>query len=290
MARKHRSTLVDVTQADLDRFHRNAPAALARRGARTMLQEAASGAQTIFFGGLPIVGMFHWGWSAVELLVFLIAGLWIGIVADTLKFAFLRDRAKAFADAMYDDWQVWVVVGALRSGSNKAEASHIGAKWQPGAGIFIDFVMGGISTVFIVGALASQGILRPLVLERRTLWLGLAAMAGMRFLGAAWEIVSHRGGAARDADPKSRSAFDEDQPVKVLVGLRGVGLFLLVFLTAVVAEKKDLDFDAPRLIMLVVSGVVVAYGLLNLVGPLLLWRETRWLRDYLADRARPGRA
>lgn len=36
--------------------------------------------------------------------------------------------------------------GALRSKDRKAPASHIAAKWDPTGGLFVDFVIGTIST------------------------------------------------------------------------------------------------------------------------------------------------
>lgn len=79
--------------------------------------------------------------------------------------------------------------------------------------------------------------------------------------------------------------------MKSAVGLRGVGLFLLVFLPAVTTGREYSD-RAAKITMLAVNGLVVALGLVNLTGPLWLRRETRWLREYLqrGQRVDPGRA
>ena len=70
---KHRThKMTPITPADLDRFHRNAPAALARRGRGYITESVLNGAQTILVGGVPIVGLLYWGWSGMDMLLFLI--------------------------------------------------------------------------------------------------------------------------------------------------------------------------------------------------------------------------
>jgi hypothetical protein len=157
MAKKSANDKVPITQADLDRFHKNAATAVRRRGWHYMREEVLGGAQTVIYGGLPIAGLLWWDWSATGMLVFLLFASWIGIFCDTTKLLALQKRAEAFAAAKYDDWHVWVVTAALRDGTNEAYPSHIRAKWQPFAGVFVDFVMGGISTFLIVIMLISEG-------------------------------------------------------------------------------------------------------------------------------------
>jgi hypothetical protein len=49
--------------------------------------------------------------------------------------------------------------------------------------------------------------------------------------------------------------------------------------------ESDLSMDAAWMIMLVVNGLIVVLGVVNLTGPLVSRGETRWLRQYLAERA-----
>jgi hypothetical protein len=60
----------------------------------------------------------------------------------------------------------------------------------------------------------------------------------------------------------------------------------MVFLTAMLTENDDLPLNAPKIIMLVIQGLVITMGVLNLFGPIMLHSETKWLRNYLAKRDR----
>jgi hypothetical protein len=103
----------------------------------------------------------------------------------------------------------------------------------------------------------------------------------LRIGGTAAEIIHHK---SSGGDREERA--DEDRPVRVTVGLRGVGLFLMVFLTVMLTENDDLPINAPKVIMLVINGLVITMGVLNLFGPIMLHSETQWLRNYLAKRER----
>ena len=284
MPKRRISEMVPVTSADMDRFHRNAPAALARRGRGYVTESVLNGVQTILAGGVPILGLLYWGWSGMEMLLFLIVIAWAGIVCDAAKILWLRERAEAFARAGYDDWHVWVVVDALRSGKNEAPPDHLRAKWQPVAGVTIDFLMGGASTVLMVIQLAATAGLGLQTFQARALAIGLVLMAGFRIVFTAWQIVHHwRSRSTRGGEKAAVARADADRPVKAIVGLRGTGLFLLLFLVVALTENK-LGMDAAWMIMLVVNGLIVLLGVVNLLGPVMSRGETRWLRQYLADR------
>ena len=284
--------LTPLTQEDLDRFHRNAPAALARRGWSGFVEEATAGLQTILFGALPIVGLVWLGWSATELLLFLLTGLWVGILCDTTKLFFLRRRAEAFAATQYDDWHVWVVVDALRKGNNAATHQHLRAKWAPMSGVFVDFCMGGISTLLIVIMLVAEAGLGPDSLQTPGVLWALAGFSLLRIISTVVEIVHHRSNDwSRGIAPsewtaeQARRYAASDRPVKAVVGLRGVGLFLLVFLTAFLTdEERGASVDVAWVTMIVVNSIVILYGSISILGWPFLLPETRWLRNYLAER------
>ena len=225
---------IPLSQKDLDRFHRNAPSALARRGWSGMIEEMSAGLQTTIFGALPIVGLLWLGWSAVEMLLFLLVGLWVGILCDTVKLFCLRRRAEAFAAARYDDWHVWVVVDALRNGKREALPSQLRAKWAPMSGVFVDFCMGGFSTVLILILLIAEAGLGIDSFHTPGVLVGLAGLSLVRIVSTALEIRHHRSNdAARGVDPtqwtqrQAAQYANSDRPVKAVVGLRGVGLGLV---------------------------------------------------------------
>lgn len=292
MAERFEVKHVPLTQEDYDRFHRNAPAALARRGWSGLMEQTSAALQTICFGALPITGLVWLGWSATEMLLFLLVGLWIGIVCDAAKVLALRRRAESFVAAKYDDWHVWVVVSALRKGQKNAPEQHLRAAWDPMGGVFIDFAMGGVSTVVIVIMLTVEAGLGWDALETPGVMLGVVAFALLRVASTVWEILHHR---ATDREREISPALlteeqrvkraQSDRPVKAAVGLRGVGLFLLMFLTVYLTDSgQDLDVDVAWMTMIVVNGAVVLYGAMSLLTWPLLIRETRWLRQYLQGR------
>ncbi|MBX3432336.1 MAG: hypothetical protein KF847_03200 [Pirellulales bacterium] len=275
---------VPLTSADYARFHKNAPAALARRGAGFAWEETVDALQRILFGALPIVGMLRWEWSGEAMFAFLIAGLWVGIACDAAKYCFLSSQAEAFAQSRYDDWHVWIVAGAIRDGTHRAPPAHLRAKWAPQSGVFVDFFLGGASTALLVILLVRSAGMGWADVAVPSVAIGLAVTAAVRIAGTIVEILQHRRADRAGFGVAPLKFADAERPVKCAVGLRGVALFLLLFPAAMIAESDSLRQSAPRLLMLGVNGLIVLSGLVNLAGPLLLRGETRWLRDYLARR------
>ncbi len=257
----------------MDRFHKNAHKALEKRTARFLLQEVFEGFQFVLFGSLPIVGLFYWEWQPLHLLVFLLVGAWVGLICDCFKLYFLKKAIMEYADGRYDDWHVWVVADALRKGQEKARAQHLRAKYQPGAGVIVDLTFGGIGTLmtyFTVSAVNSEfplGMLRDTEFRH-----ALIGFVSYQWLLTIWEILSHRmsktsGGA-----------------VKVAVGLRGVGLFLLMFLVLMIVGDDGQNPEGVKYAMLIINGLLIFLGLVYITGPILLAGETQWLKRYLRER------
>ena len=78
---------VSLSSDDMARFHRNAPAALARRSGAQLAESLVGSLELVVMGATPIVGMLWFGWSATQLLVFLIAAMWVGIFCDLARLA-----------------------------------------------------------------------------------------------------------------------------------------------------------------------------------------------------------
>jgi hypothetical protein len=263
--------MAPITAEDLSRFHRNAPAALARRGGNFVGEQLGAAFETLITGLVPIIGMLAYGWSANQLLVFLLVSAWTAIVLDVLKLALLYEGVKRFGATHYDDWHVWVVAQALREGKTEAVRSHLKAKYQPEMGVVVDLLFGGVATVAILAAASNESWsgLRGLFDDRSVLY-GLAILVGYQVVFAAWEII--RRVVAKDAGE-----------VKVAVGMRGVGLFLLMFLVVMIRESAGDNGAVARGAMLTVNGLIVALAFFNAVGQAWLRSETRWLRDYLRN-------
>jgi hypothetical protein len=258
----------------MERFHRNAPAALARRGPAFVSETFAEAFETLLIGGVPIVGMIWFGWSADQLLLFLLIGTWTAILLDFVKYFLLAGAVKRFAAAGLDDWHVWVVVGALRKGEHEVPAAYMQLKHEPAIEVLVDLACGGIGTLFIVLAIASgtgPG-LRGMLAERSVQW-SLAGLVGYQLLLTAWEIVRCR---------RSPGTCE----TKSAMGIRGLGLFLLMFLVVMLRKSAGESGEISRSVMLTVNGLIVALAVFNVVGLLWLRGETRWLRDYLEERRR----
>jgi hypothetical protein len=223
------------------------------------------------FTAAPIVGMVWYDWSATQLLVFLVAALWVGIVCDIARVVLAGRGVKQFGAAHYDDWHVWVVVQAMRTGNNMAPKAHLSAKHQTGDGIFVDLAAGSFSTALIAAAI---GLTRGSVdaeLWERGFWLSIATMAAYQVATTAWEIARHRRAGANAG------------PVQAAPGARGVGLFMLMFVTMTLGDPDSTDGLMARRVMLAVNGVIVLVALLNAASWIYLQRETQWLRRYLRE-------
>jgi hypothetical protein len=271
--------MLPITSEDMERFHENAMAALARRGRGYMVEEVLSGLQTAFLGALPIIGMLFWKWSGIEMFVFLMVSLWCGIGCDVTKFFWLQKRARAFADARFNDWHVWRVADALRAGRDTMPTRNFRAQWQPWNGVFCDIVIGLFSTVLILALLVGEAQVDFRAVANRGVALALTLMVALRVFHTVWEIRYHR---EADAARGYVVVLAADRPVKAAVGLRGAALLMLMFLVAFLVEEMKGDADRIWIIVMsVVNGLAVLYGLLNAIGWVFLRSETRWLREYM---------
>jgi hypothetical protein len=272
--------MVSITASHMERFHGCAAAAIRHRSGSYALEELGKATNYLLVGGVPLVGILWFDWSGSQLVLFFLVGVWVEIICDAVKLFTLREGVDRFAKSRYDDWHVWVVVEALRNGKKKAPSGYLGAKYEPGPGVFLDIVLGGLSTAIIGGSLMdADADFLTRAMGSNSVWYSLLGIVTFGFLFTAWEIIDHNFGAGKD------------RGVKVAVGLRGVGLFLLMFTMLIVAAAADSFLDDAldpeifaRLLMLALNSLIVIYGVLTALGPWMLRSETEWLREYLATR------
>jgi hypothetical protein len=257
-----------ITRDDVTRFRRCAPAAMARQ--LSIGPSLSQSVEFAFMGAAPIVGMLYFNWSANELLLFLLVGTWMAILCDAVKVWGLGASVDKPAQDAYDDWHVWVIADALRKGQTTVPTSYIEAKYRPWKGVFIDFICGGFATGVICAAMAYTdagfGLAGPLTSG----WiLSLLMLNVYQLLVTFWEVLRARMGA----EP-GRAAVASP-------GVRGVGLFLLMFIVVMVSESGNQTGSVARSIMLTVHGIFVGLAILNVIS--LLWgrREAQWLQNYL---------
>ena len=176
---------------------------------------------------------------------FLLVGTWVAIFCDFAKLWFLEKSIREWGNASYDNWHVWTVATALRAGRTTAPKSHLGAKYEPWLGVLVDVVFGGLATVLILVALAEAGDrLDQTLLRERGVLLSLFGVVAYQVLFTLWEIVTHQ---RREAG---------ERQVKIAVGLRGIGLFLLLFLMVFLVDNVSTKGGATRTTMLAVNGAI----------------------------------
>ncbi len=263
---------VTLSADDMARFHRCAPAALARRGPGFVAESLARAFELVVVGATPIIGLLFFEWSASQMLVFLLAGTWIGIACDIARLWHAERAVRAFGQIHYDDWHVWLVAGALRKNSNRVLRAHLLSRWEPWMGVFVDLAAGGLATFIMVMMLVRGpgfGAGEQAVFDRQ-LTISLGCTAAFQALLAIVDIVSRRrrGG--------------ESRPLKATPRMRGLGLFLLVFVIAMFGDPDNPAGLAAGRVMLWVNGAVAAFGVFSAVGLLWLRSETGWLRAYLS--------
>jgi hypothetical protein len=260
-----------VSAADLARFHRNAPAALERRGGGSVAEALASSCELVVMGCAPIAGLLWFDWSPAQLLVFLLVGAWVGIVCDVARVALAGRGVQAFGQAFYDDVHVWEVVAALRFGRTIPPPGQRPGRNEAWGGVLADLAGGGLATAVIVGMLGLTGVQGEAggPLTERSLVASVACLAAWQVGSAAWEIVRHwRIGAAAG-------------PVKAHSGARGMGLFVLMFIMLMAGDPLTRGGIVARRMMLVVNGAIVVVGVLSAAAIVWLRQETEWLREYL---------
>jgi hypothetical protein len=171
-----------------------------------------------------------------------------------------------------------VVVDSLRVGDKHAPRAFLRAKYEPWSGVLVDLVFGGISTVLIaIGLIRSPAGVDWAELRDRTVLLWLTGVAAYQILFTLWEIWEQKWGSSNV------------RKVKVAVGMRGLGLFLFMFLLVFATDGFEQTGPGVTRAMLAVNGLIVFWGLGTMLGPLLLIRETRWLKNYMQEReAGPG--
>ena len=130
---------VPLTDADMDRFHQLAPIALKNRTRGYFFNELETSFNFLLAGSIPILGVWKWGWSGTNWLVFLVVGCWLGLLLDCIRLHFLNKQVDQYVDGIIDDTFVSVVAEAVRAGQQEFIQAHVPKAPQYGMGIFIDW-------------------------------------------------------------------------------------------------------------------------------------------------------
>ncbi|MAS95695.1 MAG: hypothetical protein CMO55_21040 [Verrucomicrobiales bacterium] len=272
MKAEHQYQTVPLDSAQMDRFHRVAPGTLARRDTAFYRRELTLGFEFLLTGVIAIVGTLAFGWSAMNWLVFLIIGTFSGILTDTIKLFFLNKPINQHADNSADDQFVGLVCDALRKGEKEIPKMQDGGRYKPEIGLVFDLVFAPVSTLLIYFTVKENGFdgWNELFGQKHFL-TSVIGFCAWQLLMTVWEIVSFR------------MTTNPENPVKILLGGRGVGLFFLFFLTAATGSctKDQTDYTVA---LYVANGLLILMGLLNTFGILSIRNDSRWLREYLEKR------
>lgn len=263
---------VALSAWDMEVFHRNAPAALARRSGEYLFEDVTTNLERILMGTVPIVGLVAFGWSAVEMFAFLLIGLWTSFVCDVVKCLTMYRRVDDQMQSWNRDQHVWAVAQALRTKERRIQTPQKD-EMTPAVGLVLDVVFGGIGTAvtFVIALEVHPNIAEQLFANKAFVY-GALGFAAYQLLRLIWEVAAHAMGRG------------VDRPVKVLAGARGIVLFLLMFVVLMSRDYAGKQGDTLKVVMLVVNGLMVGLSSLGMLGLAMMRRETRWLREYLEKR------
>ncbi len=256
---------VPIDQAMRQRFAECAPAALARRTRARLFAQAASMLQWLLIGGIGLVGIYVWQWSAMTLLVVWLAGIGVGIVSDACKWLFMRARLVRQMDRFSDDQFVWAMVMAMQKNETQIREAAL-HRHRPGLGVALDLIFGTIATALFTTWFRHQGIdVIALVRDDVALQRALIAVAATPLIGLASGLAT--------------LAQSTDAEIDYQAGGRGVGLCFVIFAFMFFADSGG---DSVRALVVFINGAAVVVAILAGLGLWIMARERDWLAQHLA--------
>jgi hypothetical protein len=249
------------------RFNRDAPAALARRNNAYLLGVAVNVAQWLLIGGLGLLGLYHWRWTAGDMLLVFVAGVVASILADALKWVFARRRMLAEYQTMENDRLVWAMLDAETQQTTEIPAHRIEPR-SPGRALLMDLVSGALG----LWALSAQ---RPAIGLDAEAFAGLASDVQLALLAMLLAPVLSMLAAAF-AHRRTEGGYDD---LEFRAGGRGIGLLLLAAALAFSSQGEE----GARGVMLFIHWTTVVAGVLSVAGVAIMALERNRLRRRLSD-------
>jgi hypothetical protein len=244
-------------------FRANAAAALQRRSNGYLLGVAMNVLQWLVIGSVALLGLYHWNWQPVHMLVVFVAGVAMAALADLLKWLLSRRRLLADYQKMLDDRLVWNMVTAMQQGRDDIMDNALP---KPGAAILMDVVLGGLGIWILLGALRGIGV------EPTTLFDATSGLRTALFAVCAAPLISLI--SSLFAGAREDGGHDD---LEFRAGGRGISLLILAGIFSFTSAEADL----ARQIMVFINGATVFFGVLAVVGVWLMYREREWLRAHL---------
>jgi len=258
--------MVPVTDGHREEFQRGAGAALARRDASWFAEQGWAATEPAITAVASLAGLWLFGWPAATVFAFSLVCIWNGVWCDCAKLAFVGNAVRREADRDNADRRFWVVAEAIRDGKTEMPARSLAA-YKPGTGLFVDFVMGGISSTVLLAVLhAEWRDLLAAFTEPGGTRIALLATLGLQWLVAIATIVHHRRPGVH-------------APMRFAAGIRGAGLFVVMMIMLVTLENGG----GARKLVIAMNVGLLAFAVLSAWGMKLLRDETNWLRRHVGD-------
>ena len=266
---EHQSKVLTITPELVAQMQRDAPGALSR-GPSRLTVDLILGLFLFMLGALlSLAALWLWGVPAAAMLLFLLAGAWIGIASEWLKYLLMNRAVEHELAQANADRFVWAIGSSLREGKAEVEEARLRGISSRG-GLMLDLVLGGVATalilVFVDEALAlSEMHLEPVVL---LMIAGVLALQVGGVLVMAWR---HRSGHGAGAS------------LQFQAGGRGICLLLLM-MVVLVTDAAMADGGGLRMALTIANMAMLGIGGLGLFYcAAVLPGETRWLREHLQE-------
>ncbi len=261
---------VKITAQMRQEFQRNAPAALARRNNAYLAGMAVNVAQWLLIGSLGLLGIYHWQWTASEMLLVFVAGIVAAIVADSLKWLFARGTMRAEYQKMQDDRLVWEVLAADAKQANQIPGDRLQSK-SPGPLLLMDIVIGAFGIWLLWAQLPAFGLDAE---SSSDISVGVKLALLVVLLAPVLSML-----VATFAHQRAEGGYDE---LEFRAGGRGIGLVLLAGALAFYGKGEE----AARGMMLFVNWATVIVGVMSIAGVAIILQERNALRKHLATPSR----
>ncbi len=254
---------IKITTKMRQQFKRNAPAALARRTDAYLTGIAVNVGQWLLVGALGLLGIYHWQWTASEMLLVFLAGIVAAILADSLKWVVARGTLRSEFQKMLDDRLVWAVLNADSRKVDQIPAHQLQPK-APGPLLLIDILVGTFGIWLLWAQLpvfggAAEGLTSGVHLA--LLFVLVAPVLSMLF--------------ATFAHKRAEGGYDD---LEFRAGGRGIGLVMLAGALAFFGEGEE----GARGVMLFINWATIVVGVMAIAGVAIMRHERNTLREYLA--------
>jgi hypothetical protein len=261
-----------LTVAHIEQMEQGAAEALARRPAAYFTELAFDSSGIALTAVLSLSALWLWNAPPLPILIWLVAGAWIGICGEWLKYAMLGSLVRTEMATMAADQQVWFVADALRSNDEHLRRRTM-KSCTPWRAMFFDLVAGIAATAVMFAAVSYAGANWALLLDLEPrLQLAIVAGLGLQIGSLVWSSARHYLGV-------------KGVQADFAGGVRGAALILLTLLVLIFGvHDRDL-----RLALSVANGVLLLCFVFHAGGTLLEVRETRWLREHMRRKHQSSR-